>query len=569
MGFQIFGSGHTLAARLAALDKSQAIIEFAPDGTILHANQNFLDAMGYRLDEIQGRHHRLFVDPAYAQSPAYREFWTKLGRGEHDAREYKRLAKGGREVWIQASYNPVVDRAGRTVRVVKYATDITQQKLAAADHQGQIDAIGKSQALIHFALDGTILDANPNFLSAMGYTLDEIKGRHHSLFVEPGFATSAEYKNFWVRLGRGEYDAREYKRLAKGGREVWIQASYNPIFDMNGKPFKVVKYATDITARKLAEADIRGQVDAIGKSQAVIHFALDGTILDANQNFLDAMGYRLDEIKGRHHSTFVDPAHAASADYKQFWDRLRAGRYDAGEYKRLAKGGREVWIQASYNPILDMNGKPFKVVKFASDITRTMEARLAVAGLVAQSSSNVGGVASAAEEMSASIQEINVNMAKSRQAVDDIVAKVNNAGTLSNSMRANAEAMEKIVELIRHIAGQVNLLALNATIEAARAGEAGKGFTVVASEVKNLASQVAAATDNISREIADTQAVSASVASAVGDAVTAAGKMSEYVTSVASALEQQSTATREISGSAQHASAALNDINTKVKMIAA
>ncbi len=569
MGFQIFGSGHTLAARLAALDKSQAIIEFAPDGTILHANQNFLDAMGYPLDEIQGRHHRLFVDPAYAQSPAYREFWAKLGRGEHDAREYKRLAKGGREVWIQASYNPVTDRAGRTVKVVKYATDVTQQKLAAADHQGQIDAIGKSQAVIHFALDGTILDANPNFLGAMGYTLDEIKGRHHSLFVEPGFATSAEYKNFWVRLGRGEYDAREYKRLAKGGREVWIQASYNPIFDMNGKPFKVVKYATDITARKLAEADIRGQVDAIGKSQAVIHFALDGTILDANQNFLDAMGYRLDEIKGRHHSTFVDPAHAASADYKQFWDRLRAGRYDAGEYKRLAKGGREVWIQASYNPILDMNGKPFKVVKFASDITRTMEARLAVAGLVAQSSSNVGGVASAAEEMSASIQEINVDMAKSRQAVDDIVAKVNNAGTLSNSMRSNAEAMEKIVELIRHIAGQVNLLALNATIEAARAGEAGKGFTVVASEVKNLASQVAAATDNISREIAETQAVSASVASAVGDAVTAAGKMSEYVTSVASALEQQSTATREISGSAQHASAALNDINMRVKMIAA
>jgi methyl-accepting chemotaxis protein len=280
------------------------------------------------------------------------------------------------------------------------------------------------------------------------------------------------------------------------------------------------------------------------------------------------MGYRLDEIKGRPHSSFVDPVHAASAEYRQFWERLRAGRYDAGEYKRVAKGGREIWIQASYNPILDMNGKPFKVVKFATDITRTMEARLAVAGLVEQSSGSVGGVASAAEEMSASIQEINVNMARSRQAVDDIVAKVNTAGTLSNSLRANSEAMEKIVELIRHIAGQVNLLALNATIEAARAGEAGKGFTVVASEVKNLASQVAAATDNISREIADTQSVSASVASAVGDVVAAAGKMSEYVTSVASALEQQSTATRENSGSAQQASSALNDINTKVKMIA-
>jgi methyl-accepting chemotaxis protein len=558
-----------MAMRLAALDRSQAVIEFSLDGTILGANRNFLDAMGYDLHEIKGRHHRLFVEPAFAQSPAYREFWAKLGRGDYDAGEYKRLAKGGREVWIQASYNPLKDGSGRPFKIIKYATDITRQKLVNADHQGQIEAIGKSQAVIHFGLDGTILDANQNFLDAMGYALDEIKGRHHRMFVEPAQADSEEYRQFWARLGRGEYDASEYKRLAKGGREVWIQASYNPIFDMNGRPFKVVKFATDITARKLADADVQGQIAAIGKSQAVIHFALDGTILDANKNFLAATGYRLEEIKGRHHSLFVDPAHAASADYRKFWDRLRAGTFDSGEYKRIAKGGREFWIQASYNPILDMNGKPFKVVKFATDITRSMEARLAVAGLVAQSTNNVHGVASAAEEMSASIQEINVNMAKSRSAVDDIVTKVAGAGALSNSLRSNSEAMEKIVELIRAIAGQVNLLALNATIEAARAGDAGKGFTVVASEVKSLAGQVASATDNISREISDMQAVSAKVAASVGTIVSAAGMMNEYVTSVAAALEQQSCATREISGSAQHASVALNTINERVKMIAA
>ena len=567
MGLGIFGRSREMKAKLASLDRSQAVIEFSLDGTILDANRNFLDALGYELHEIKGRHHRLFVEPAFAQSPAYREFWAKLSRGDYDAGEYKRLAKGGREVWIQASYNPLKDAKGRPIRIVKYATDITQQKLLNADRHGQIEAIGKSQAVIHFALDGTILDANRNFLEAMGYRLDEIKGRHHRLFVDPAHANSEEYRQFWARLARGEYDSREYKRLAKGGREVWIQASYNPILDMNGKPFKVVKFATDITARKLADADVQGQIEAIGKSQAVIHFALDGTILDANKNFLAALGYRLEEIKGRHHRIFVDPQHAASAEYQKFWERLRAGQYDSGEYKRLAKGGREIWIQASYNPILDMNGKPFKVVKFATDITRSMQARLAVAGLVAQSTNNVNGVASAAEEMSASIQEINVNMARSRNAVDDIMTKVDSAGALSNSLRSNSEAMEKIVELIRSIAGQVNLLALNATIEAARAGEAGKGFTVVASEVKSLAAQVASATDSISREIADMQSVSGKVAASVGAIVSAAGQMNEYVTSVAAALEQQSSATREIS--AQHASSALNTINERVKMIAA
>jgi methyl-accepting chemotaxis protein len=509
------------------------------------------------------------VEPSEAQSPAYGQFWARLARGEYDAREYKRLAKGGREVWIQASYNPILDSSGRVLKVVKYATDITRQKLQNADFEGQVAAIGRSQAVIHFALDGTILDANKNFLDAMGYTLEEVKGRHHSMFVEPDYANSPDYRQFWARLARGEYDAHEYKRLAKGGREIWIQASYNPILDMNGKPFKVVKFATDITARKLADADIQGQISAIGKSQAVIHFSLDGTILDANKNFLDAMGYRLEEIKGRHHSMFAEPAYAASADYREFWKKLRSGRYDSGEYKRIAKGGREIWIQASYNPILDMNGKPFKVVKFATDITRIMQARLSVADLVAQSTNSVNGVASAAEEMSSSINEINGNMVKSRQAVDDIAAKVKNAGEQSNSLRKTSKAMETIVELIRGIAGQVNLLALNATIEAARAGEAGKGFTVVASEVKTLAGQVAAATDNISREIAEAQTVSGAVASAVANAVGAANLVSEYVASVASALEQQSAATREISGSAQHASSALNDINARVKSIAA
>lgn len=244
-----------IKANRAALDKSQAVIEFKPDGTILHANGNFLAAMGYTLAEVKGQHHRMFVEPAHAATNQYHEFWRSLEQGHFQAAEYKRLAKGGREVWIQASYNPLMDRFGKVFKVVKYATDITKEKLRSADYQGQIDAIGKSQAVIEFNLDGTIINANANFLDAMGYGIDEIKGRHHRLFVEPAYGQSMEYADFWEKLAKGEHQAAEYKRLGKGGREVWIQASYNPIFDMNGRPFKVVKYATDITAMVQARQD--------------------------------------------------------------------------------------------------------------------------------------------------------------------------------------------------------------------------------------------------------------------------------------------------------------------------
>ncbi len=186
-------------------------------------------------------------------------------------------------------------------------------------------------------------------------------------------------------LNRGEYQAAEYKRIGKGGKEVWIQASYNPIMDLDGKPFKVVKYATDVTAQKLQNADYVGQIAAIGKSQAVIEFKMDGTVLNANENFLRALGYTLDEIKGRHHSMFVDEAYRQSYEYKEFWAALNRGEYQAAEYKRIGKGGKEVWIQASYNPIMDLNGKPFKVVKYATDTTpqkQALNAMLADAALL-------------------------------------------------------------------------------------------------------------------------------------------------------------------------------------------
>jgi len=237
------------------------------------------------------------------------------------------------------------------------------------DYTGQINAISKSQAVIQFNLDGTIIEANDLFLQTVGYSLQEIKGQHHKMFAPSGVAESSEYQQFWAKLNRGEFDSGEYKRLAKGGKEIWLQASYNPIMDATGKPFKVVKYATDITPEKLKNADYVGQINAISKSQAVIQFNLDGTIIEANDLFLQTVGYSLQEIKGQHHKMFAPPGVAESSEYQQFWAKLNRGEFDSGEYKRLAKGGKEIWLQASYNPIMDMNGKPFKVVKYASDIT--------------------------------------------------------------------------------------------------------------------------------------------------------------------------------------------------------
>src|SRR6185295_17802443 len=331
-------------AQAAAINRSQAVIEFKMDGTIITANKNFLDAMGYRLDEIQGKHHSMFVAPAERESAGYREFWAKLGRGEFQSAEYKRFGKGAREVWIQASYNPILDNAGRPVKVIKFATDITAKKIRSMEDAGKISAIGRAQAVIEFNLDGSIITANQNFLTTVGYRLEEIQGKHHQMFVSPAERNSAAYREFWAKLGRGELQSGEYKRFGKAGKEVWILASYNPILDDAGKPFKVVKFASDITADKLNAANYAGQIEAIGKSQAVIEFSMDGHVLAANANFLGALGYSLAEIKGKHHSLFMPPDQREGEAYRAFWANLNRGEFQSGEYERVGKGGKEIWI---------------------------------------------------------------------------------------------------------------------------------------------------------------------------------------------------------------------------------
>ena len=374
-----------------------------------------------------------------------------------------------------------------------------------------LDAIDRSQGRIEFTMDGIITDANENFLNLLGYTLAEVRGQRHAMLMPPEEREGAAYKAFWEALRRGEYQAREFRRIGKDGQSIWIQASYNPIIDRRGRPYKVVKFATDITAQKTRNAFYEGQIAAINRSQAVIQFKPDGTIIDANENFLNALGYRLEEVRGRHHSLFVDAEEVKRPAYAEFWKALADGRYQSGEFCRFSKGGREVWIYGSYNPVFDSEGKLYAVVKFANDVTeavnnrmrraegqRSIETDLGVitdamsdvsrqatetASAVAVTSDNVQAVAAGTEEFAASITELSRHASQAKTAADAAVERANEAGGIVTGLTNAAERIGEVVSVIRSIADQTNLLALNATIEAARAGAAGRGFAVVATEV--------------------------------------------------------------------------------------
>lgn len=471
----------------------------------------------------------------------------------------------------------------------------SKHRASSSDLKAIYQALNMSQAVIQFAPDGTILDANENFCSALGYSIGEIRGKHHRIFVDRAEAERAEYAAFWESLRRGKYQQAEFRRFGKTGQEIWIQATYNPLLDSSGKVYRVIKFATDVTNRKLKDADIAGQLEAIGKSQAIIEFDMDGNILTANAHFLNAMGYRLDEIVGKHHRLFVEDSYGASPAYRSFWSSLRLGEFQQAEFKRYGKGGREVWIQATYNPILDMNGKPFKVVKFAVDITETVHARQQnekLAALVLENMENIGNavqvanakftitaqasnevsatvqqVAAGAEELDSSVQEIARSTAMSTEQVSRAIAQTGSADTAVSDLAKSAEAMGGIIELIQDIAAQINLLALNATIESARAGEAGKGFAVVAGEVKSLASQVATATDRISTEIDTMQSVSDAVVNALAVIKTSIAEIESSVTGVGGAVEEQAAVTREISQNMQMTSDAVNQIDSGISEI--
>lgn len=363
-----------------------------------------------------------------------------------------------------------------------------------------------------------------------------------------------------------------------------------PVFDNLQR-----RLGTVVEWKDSEEMDNAAQIKAINRAMAVIEFGLDGTIAHANENFLKATGYELRDIKGQHHRMFVDPAYASSPDYRAFWDCLSRGEYQSGEYQRFARGGREIWIQASYNPIVDLNGKPFKVVKYASDVTQSVMARMRnervkdiitenIAGIdgaissasgqsskaaqaAGETSATVQSIAAGAEELNSSVEEIAKSMAVSKVSVDQAYDQTLSADQATQMLSSAAQSMGGIVELIQAIANQINLLALNATIESARAGEAGKGFAVVANEVKNLAMQTTTATEQISREIDGMQNISGDVVRALEVIKESIESVRDNVTGVAAAVGEQSSVTQEMSNNMQIAASAVTHISSSMNEI--
>jgi methyl-accepting chemotaxis protein len=499
----------TLALDDEAINAVFCMIEFSPTAEILDVNALYADTLGYKKEELVGKPIQKLMCQADIDSKYYQASLDEIKSGLVQTQQARRVTKSGKQIWMQMSYFSVKDEAGKLSRVIGYGLDITKEKNKSEDYKGQLEAISKIQGVIEFDLKGNILAVNDNFAKVTGYSAQEIEGNHHSMFVSPEYKSSAEYLSLWDKLARGEPNDGVYKRFGKGGKEVWLQASYNPIFDVDGKPYKVVKYATDITAIKLSEANMSGQVEALNKVLGVIEFDLKGNITRVNDNFAKVTGYSKSEIEGLHHSMFVDAAYKASPEYKAFWENLASGVSDAGQYQRICKGGRKVWLEASYNPIYDMSGKPFKVVKFATDITEQYDAAKSLKDAVEQTKQVIENAEGG--DLSARLSLDNKTGA--------IAVLCNGVNSLMDKM---AEALSKIREAGETINTAANEISSGNSDLSARTEQQASALEQTASSMVELSSTVKQNAENArqANQLAvDASGVALKGGAAVGDVV--------------------------------------------------
>ncbi|MDF3242073.1 PAS domain S-box protein [Pseudomonas veronii] len=373
-------------------------------------------------------------------------------------------------------------------------TELAARRAEVAEYQGLIAALERSMAVVEFDLNGKVLRANDNFMKTLGYSSAQLAGKTHRDFCPSALTSSPAYAEFWQELRAGKFVSGTFKRVDAHGKIIWLEASYNPVLDERGQVVKVVKYALDVTRKVEQEAATRSKLAALDRAMAVIEFDLNGQVLDANENFLTVMGYSLTELKGKHHRMFCEPAQVNSPEYADFWRRLNNGEFFTGQFKRIGKHGRVVWLEASYNPVYDGDGKLIKIVKFASDISERVEKFEEDS----RGASRAYHISSETERFAEhGTQVINETASEMRRIADNIGASARLVGQLGD----RSEQITAIVNTIRGIADQTNLLALNAAIEAARAGDQGRGFAVVADEVRQLAGRTSRSTAEIAEMI--------------------------------------------------------------------
>ncbi|MGZ3865545.1 MAG: methyl-accepting chemotaxis protein [Bacteroidia bacterium] len=372
-------TGAEMKGVITAIDNSYAYIEFNTDGNVIKANDNFLKTMKYSSDEIMGKHHRVFVDRSITSSADYSNFWADLRNGKVHSGQFKRQDKNGNDIYLQAVYSPVLDTTGKVIKVIKIATDITEEKEAAAQMQREIDArmasVDTACIVSETDLKGYITYVNDKHCEVSQYSREELVGSNQNIVRHPDMPKEV-FKEMWATIGKGKIFKGLVKNRKKDGTPYYVDGVFTPVLGKDGKPVKYIGIRYDITQQTYEKLAAEGIVSAINTSFAFIEFDTKGNVVTANENFLKTLEYNLDDLKGKHHRMFVDREYANSIEYSRFWEDLAAGRVHAGEFKRISRSGREVWIQAVYSPIKDDMGRIVKVVKIATDITSQKEAAI-------------------------------------------------------------------------------------------------------------------------------------------------------------------------------------------------